>query len=105
MLADLEKPSYFRCDSQAGQAQQDIVFPAQPGDRVGPVGGQARVRPGLLQDHPLAGPLVGCGVDSAAVREMQGAGQVVFQVRHRYRIARGKMGCQEFRQARPIPAS
>ena len=102
MLADLEETPYFGCDSQAGQAQHYVMFPAQPGDGVRPVGGQARMRPGLLQDHPLAGPFVGCGVDSPAVREMQGADQVVFQVRHRYRIARVKMGCQEFRQAHPF---
>src|SRR5260370_19407798 len=95
MLADLEVAADLRGYAQAGQLSQEVVFPAEPRYRVRAVRPQARMRPGLLEDHTLPGPLVHRGVDAAAVGEVQRRLDVVGQFGDGHRVAGGQVRRQE----------
>ncbi|OKI12281.1 hypothetical protein A6A08_17075 [Nocardiopsis sp. TSRI0078] len=64
---------------QSGEALQGGALLFQAAYRVGAVGGQAGVRPGLLEHHGLTGAPVPPRVDASAVGEVQGALDVVRQ--------------------------
>jgi hypothetical protein len=101
MLADLEVAADLGRYAQAGQPSQDVVFSAEPGYRVRAVGRRARMRPGLLEDHPLPGPLVHRGVDAAAVGEVQRLLDVVGESGDGHRVAGDQVRREEARQTHP----
>src|SRR5260370_5940658 len=101
MLTDLEVAADPRRYTQPGQPSPDVMFPAEPGYRVRAVSRQARMRPSLLEDHSLPGPLVYAGVYAAAVGEVQRVLDPVGESGDGHRVAGGKGRRQEARQARP----
>lgn len=71
VAADLERVVHGRYAVQSGQLLQRGPLPLQPGDGVGPVGGEPGVGAGLLEDDLLAGAGVTAEVDPAAVGEVE----------------------------------
>ena len=101
MPADLKVAADLRRDAKAGKPPQRVVLLTEPGDRVRAVGRQARVRPGLLQDHSLRGPLVVSGVDATPVGEVECAIDAVGKSLDGHRLAGGEVRREEAREADP----
>ena len=101
MLAQGEVIVDSRHAFYSGQAFEHFPFAPQPFDRVGAVGREASVRPGLFQDHPHSGALVSRLVESPAVGEMQDLLDAIRQFGDGGGVARCKLGYKQVRQGDP----
>lgn len=102
MVAEGEPVAHLGDDAQPGQPLQRGLLPFQPGDGVGPVGGQPGVRAPLLEDHPAAVTGVGADVHPAAVGEVQRLLDAVRQIADRGRVACRQLRFQEGGQGHPV---
>ncbi|GAA3306657.1 hypothetical protein [Nonomuraea dietziae] len=86
---------------EAGEPGQRLALALEPGHRVGAVGVEPRVGPGLLDDHPRAGARVAGQVDAAPAGQAQSGLGGVRQAVERDGPPRLQVGCEEGGQPYP----
>ncbi len=102
VVTEREPVPHLRHHAGPRHLLQGVLLPLEPCDRVGSVGGQARVWPPLLQDDLAAVADVGARVDAAAVGEVQCLLDPVGQLAHRRGVPGGQMRLEELRQRHPL---
>ncbi|GDY71860.1 hypothetical protein SAV31267_013450 [Streptomyces avermitilis] len=102
VVAECEPVPHLGHHTEPRHLLQRVLLALQAGDRVGPVRGEPRVRPALLEDHLAAVPGVGARVHPAAVGEVQGLLDAVRQVADRRGVARRELRFEERGQRDPL---